>query len=158
MLVRKKIDDISGKICKLLLPIKHEYYLGMGKEVAICTLSSIDLLEQISKSNLMDKIAIVGRLLSENKGIDEIIKFALEHAELKRLLLCGQEVKGHKAGQALLSLYENGVDGSNRIIGAEGTYPIVRSSPQQIERFRKQIRIVNMIGTRDFATIMALVT
>jgi tetrahydromethanopterin S-methyltransferase subunit A len=67
-------DNAAGKLCKALIPIKHEYYIGNGKCTAICTLSSIDLLENISKSvAIMNRILIVGRLLSENKGIETIV-------------------------------------------------------------------------------------
>ena len=52
-------------------PIKHEYHVGEGKTVAICTLSSIDLLETIAtNTDIMSRILVVGRLLSENRGID----------------------------------------------------------------------------------------
>jgi hypothetical protein len=37
----------------------------------------------------MNTIAIAGRLLSENKGIDEIINFALEHPDLRGIIVCG---------------------------------------------------------------------
>ena len=96
MLIMKRLGDAGGKLCKALLPIKHEYYLGAGKAVAICTLSSIDLLETISRSSLMDKVLIVGRLFSENKGIDAMISFTMEHPELKLILVCGKQVKSHR--------------------------------------------------------------
>ena len=101
----------------------------------------------------MDKISIAGRLLSENRGIDTIIKFTLDHPDLKRIILCGQEVKGHKAGQALLSLYTNGIDNNGRIIGALGPYPTIRSLSQEVETFRKQVKIINMIGTTNINMI-----
>lgn len=157
MAIREKIEDAIGKICKTVFPIKHDYYIGNGKELAICTLSSIDLLEQISQSIVMGKIAIAGRLLSENKGIDAMIKFALEHQSLKHIIICGQEVKGHRAGQALLSLYKNGIDGDGRIIGAISPYPIIESSDNEVEAFRKQVVITDMIGTWSIEKIMELV-
>ncbi|MDQ3840653.1 MAG: tetrahydromethanopterin S-methyltransferase subunit A [Thermoproteota archaeon] len=151
---------MAGKICETLIPIKHEYYMGKrGKEIAICTLSSIQLLEDICKSSeIMDKILIVGRLLSENKGIDAIIKFTLTHPELHYLVICGKEVRGHKAGQALLSLYENGINNNNTnsrtIIGAKGPYPVLTSSYEDIVAFRKQIRrIYDLIGIDDIEQI-----
>jgi tetrahydromethanopterin S-methyltransferase subunit A len=131
--IRKKFDDAAGKVCEAVLPIKHEYYIGRGKELAICTLSSIGLLEQISKSEIMDKVVLAGRLLSENKGIDTMIKFTLEHPALERIIVCGQDVKGHKAGQALLSLYKNGIDKNGRIIGATGPYPTLESPLQDVK-------------------------
>ena len=57
--------------------------MGKGKSMAICTLGSIKLLFEISKSkDIMDGILIVGRLLSENKGIDAIIQFTIKNPEL----------------------------------------------------------------------------
>src|SRR5215203_5878328 len=111
MLIMKRLEDAAGKLCKALLPIKHEYYLGAGKAVAISTLSSIDLPETLSRSSLMNKVLIAGRLLSENKGIDAMIAFAMD-PELKLILVCGKEVRGHRPGQALLALASNGVDSS----------------------------------------------
>ena len=137
---KRLFDNAVGKICEALLPIKHEYYMGKGKSIAICTLSSIDLLEEISNSvDIMNRILIVGRLLSENEGIDIIIKFVLDHSGLHHIIICGKEVKGHQAGQALISLYRNGMNNDGRIIGAKGPYPLLRSSKKDIEEFRKQI-------------------
>ena len=160
---RKLLEDIAGKICETLIPIKHEYYIGRrGREIAICTLSSIHLLENICKSSeVMDKILVVGRLLSENKGIDTIIKFTLSHPELRYIIVCGKEVRGHQAGQALLSLYENGIinnndnnTGSMFIVGAKGPYPVLRSSWEDVNAFRKQItKIYNLIGISDIEQI-----
>jgi tetrahydromethanopterin S-methyltransferase subunit A len=153
MLIMKRIENGAGKLCKALLPIKHEYYLGAGKAVALCTLSSIDLLETISRSSLMNKVLIAGRLLSENKGIEAMIAFTVKHPELKRILVCGKEVKGHKAGQALLALASNGVDSSGRIIGAAGPNPIVTLCAQDVDLFRRQVQIIDLIGTVDIGKI-----
>jgi tetrahydromethanopterin S-methyltransferase subunit A len=155
----KRLDNAAGRLCKALLPIKHEYYLGAGKAVAICTLSSIDLLQTISKSDLINRILIAGRLLSENKGIDEIIAFTMKHPNLKRIIVCGKEVRGHRAGQALLALASNGMDSSGRIIGAVGPNPIVTLPQQDVDIFRHQVEINDMIGTVDIGKIaQALVT
>lgn len=158
--IRKKIDDAAGRICEAVLPIRHEYYLGRGDRVAICTLASIDLLEEISKSEIiMDRVAIAGRLLSENRGIDAMVKFTLEHPKLAHIIVCGKDVRGHRAGQALLSLYKNGIDSTTgRIIGATGPYPALKSTAQQVDKFRRQVvAMVDMIGTDDIAKIAELV-
>ena len=159
MLNKIILDNAAGKLCEALIPIKHEYYLGNGKCTAICTLSSIDLLEEISKSaDMMNRILIVGRLLSENKGIETIIKFTLGHPELHYMIICGKEVKGHQAGQALLSLYTSGINYDGRIIGAKGPYPLLRSSQKDIEVFRKQIyKIYDLIDIDDIKKIKKLV-
>jgi tetrahydromethanopterin S-methyltransferase subunit A len=155
----KRLDNAVGRLCKALLPIKHEYYLGAGKAVAICTLSSIDLLQTIIKSDLINRILIAGRLLSENNGIDAVIDFTVKHPNLKQIIVCGKEVKGHRAGQALLALASNGIDSSGRIIGAVGPNPIVTLPLQDVDIFRHQIEISDMIGTADIGKIaQALVT
>lgn len=154
---KKKFDDAAGKICEAVLPIKHEYYLGKGDEMAICTLGSIDLLEKISKSDMMDRVAIAGRLLSENKGIDAMIRFTLGHPKLRRIIVCGRDVRGHRPGQALFSLHKNGVDAGGRIIGAASPYPTLQSSQADVDAFRKQVAILDMTGTVDIAKIAGLV-
>lgn len=155
----KRLDNAAGRLCKALLPIKHEYYLGAGKAVAICTLSSIDLLQTIGKSDLINRILIAGRLLSENKGIDAIIDFTVKHPSLKQIIVCGKEVRGHRAGQALLALASNGMDSSGRIIGAVGPNPIVTLPLQDVDIFRHQVEINDMVGTVDIGKIaQALVT
>jgi tetrahydromethanopterin S-methyltransferase subunit A len=153
MTIRKKFDDVAGKVCEAVLPIKHDFYLGRGKTLAICTLSSIDLLEEISKSDLMARVAIVGRLLSENKGIDAIIKFSTEHPDLRRIIVCGKEVKGHGAGQALFALAKNGTDDKGRIIGALGSYPVLKSPAKAVEAFRRQVKIIDMVGIVDISSL-----
>lgn len=155
MTLRKKFDDAAGEVCKALIPVRHESFKGRGKELAICTLGSIDLLEQISKSDLMDKVAIAGRLLSENKGIDAIVEYVAGHPDLKTMIVCGTEVRGHMAGQALLALYRNGVDSEGRIIGAKGPYPLLRAPKELIEAFRRQVTITDLTGVTDIAKLVA---
>ena len=155
MLIKRSFDNAAGRICEALIPIKHEYYIGNGKSISVCTLSSIDLLQYVSKStDIMDRILIVGRLLSENKWIDIIVKFIKGHPELHHMIICGKEVKGHQAGQALLSLYKNGVNNNGRIIGAKGPYPLLRTSQKDIEVFREQItKISDPIEIDDITKI-----
>jgi tetrahydromethanopterin S-methyltransferase subunit A len=158
---RKSFENMAGKICETLIPIKDGYHIGKGgKEIAICTLSSIHLVEDIYRTpEVMDKILVVGRLLSENKGIDAIIRFTLTHPELHYIIVCGKEVRGHQAGQALISLYENGINynktGGRIIVGAKGPNPVLASSWEEINAFRKQIiRVYNLIGISDIGQIM----
>lgn len=157
--LRKTLEDAAGRLCEKLLPIKQEYYLGRGKYVAICTLSSIDLLRNISRSYLMSEIAICGRLLSENKGIDVMINFTLKNSDIRCVVVCGKEVRGHRSGQALLALARNGVDPSGRIIGAIGPNPSLKSSAHTVDMFRRQVIILDMIGTVSIDKIArALIT
>jgi tetrahydromethanopterin S-methyltransferase subunit A len=103
----------------------------------------------------MDKVAIAGRLLSENKGIDAIVAYAASHPDLKRIIVCGKEVKGHMAGQALLALHENGIDPAGRIIGARGPYPVLKSPKGQVEAFRRQVSLTDLTGVTDISRLVA---
>jgi tetrahydromethanopterin S-methyltransferase subunit A len=156
--IKKGIEEIAGKVCGFVLPISQEYYLGKGKRVAVCTLSSLDLLERLSESeDFMNRVALVGRLLSENKGIDAIVSFVTTHPTLREIVICGLEVRGHKAGQALLSLSRNGTDAEGRILGAVGAHPVLHSAQKDVDSFRKQVRVTDHIGTTDYSIIAGLV-
>ena len=156
--VKSKINNILGICCYHLLPIKQEYYIGKGKIIGICTLSSLDLLKEIkSNQEIMDKISIVGRLLSENKGIDKIIKFATNNKSLKYLLLCGDEVKGHLSGLTLIALKKNGIDRNKKVIKVDAPYPLLECNEHEIDYFRKNINVINKIGLKDINEIKSIV-
>ena len=156
--LKSKIDNIFGICCYHLLPIKQEYYIGKGRIIAICTLSSMDLLKEIKNNNeIMERISIVGRLLSENKGIDEIIKFTTNNKSLKYLLLCGEEVKGHLPGQTLIALKKNGIDQKKKVINSAAAYPFLACTNHEIENFRHQINIIEKTGLKDIDKIKNIV-
>jgi tetrahydromethanopterin S-methyltransferase subunit A len=77
----------------------------------------------------------------------------MKHPELRCIVVCGNEVKGHRAGQALMALATNGVDSFGRIIAAVGPNPIVTSSVLDVEIFRHQVQIIDMIGIADIGRI-----
>lgn len=140
-----------GKVCEVLLPIKHDIFFGNEKSsVAVCTLSSMDLLEQISKSEIMNSIALAARLFSENKGIEKLIKYVLKHQNIRYIVLCGKDTKGHLPGQALLALYRNGIDDHGRIVDALGKDPVIEDvGKEQVGEFRRCINIIDLVGITD---------
>jgi len=144
------LQTVAGKICKFVLPIRLSYEMGHGKTVAICTLSDMSLLKEIISSNdIMCKIFLVGRLLSENRGIDNILETVNKYPQLRYLILCGRDVKGHLPGQALISLYNYGIREDGYIVGARGSNPALKSTEEAISYFRTNIKIVDLIGSRD---------
>ena len=71
-----KLSDAIGKLCEVLLPIPEEFYIGnTNSSICVCTLSSIKLLKELKNSQIIENVAIAGRLFTENKGIDSIIKY-----------------------------------------------------------------------------------
>lgn len=145
-MIYRKIEDCVGEICRFVIPIKHEYYLGNGRRIAICTLPSVNLLREISNyPKLMNKVAIVGRLLSENMGIDKIIKYCITNQELVHLIVCGKDGNGHKAGHSLMTLFEKGVSKEGKIIMSKSPYPNLISSYDDVQVIRGRITIHNLI-------------
>jgi tetrahydromethanopterin S-methyltransferase subunit A len=159
MKLKQRLENAAGKLCKVLIPIKPEYNMGKGNSVAICTLSSIHLLHAIANSDdIMNRILIVGRLFSENKGLDKLINFTVKHPALHHIIICGKEVRGHKTGQALISVHRNGATKEGRIIGAIGPHPFLTCSQTDIELFRRQTKIYDLIDNEDLNTINYIVS
>jgi len=152
------LGNIIGELCKAILPIPEEFYLGnTNSSIAICTLSSMNLLKKISNSDLLNHISIVGRLLSENKGIDSIIKYVNENKKTKTIIVCGKEVEGHKAGHSLFELHKNGIDDTGRIINSTSPQPFLNSTKLEIDYFKNEINLINLINETNFDTIKKLV-
>ena len=148
------LGEAIGELCKIILPIPEEYYGGNpDSSIAVCTLSSIDLLKKLSNSEILSHVSIAGRLLSENKGIDSIIKYVNKNQKINIIIVCGKEVWGHKAGHSLFQLHKNGVDKNNRIINSTSPDPYLTVSKSQIQYFQNNITLVNLIAETDFTTI-----
>ena len=148
------IENFCGDLCKVLFPIRTRCVEGEGKEIAICTLSSLDLLEQISRDQiLMKKIILVGSLLSENKGIDEIIQYSKDNESLAHIILCGTDTNGHLAGHSLLSLFDRGISCGGRILNSKGHRPYLTVNYDDVERFRNRVSVHNLLGIVDIEYI-----
>ena len=149
------LGEQIGKLCKIILPIPEESYLAdINSSIAVCTLSSIDLLKKLANSEILNHISIVGRLLSENKGIDSIIKHVYKNQKITTIIVCGKEVWGHKAGHTLFQLHKHGVDKNNRIINSTSPDPYLTVSKSQIQYFQNNITLVNLINETNFKTIL----
>ena len=148
------IGEAIGELCKVILPINEEFYLGNSdSKIAICTLSSIDLLKNIANSEILNKISIVGRLLSENKGIDSVIKYVNKNHQIDTIIVCGKEVWGHKSGHSLFQLHKNGTDQNNRIINSTSPDPFLTVSKSEIKYFQDNVKLVDLINVIDIKLI-----
>ena len=150
-----KVSETIGKICEIFLPIPEEFYIGnLNSSVSICTLSSIKLLKEIKNSKIIDNVAIVGRLFTENKGIDSIIKHVNQNKKIKTIVVCGKEVWGHKSGHSLFQLHKYGIDDDNRIINSTSPDPFLTVSELEIKYFQKEITLLNLIGETNIESII----
>ncbi|MDW8029208.1 MAG: DUF4346 domain-containing protein [Armatimonadota bacterium] len=136
--------------------VAGEYFvLDRHGSVAVSTLASAELAEKLA--NLRPKgLAIVGKTETENIGIDKVVKNIVTNPCIHTLIVAGQEPKGHMSGQALMALAENGVDEKQRIIGAKGKRPFLRNvTTKEIDQFRRQVTVVDLIGCEDAERIAA---
>lgn len=133
-------------------PIAGEYYAfcdGPGCPVAVSTLASVELAERLARIRPRE-LCIVGKTETENIGIDKVVKNTVTNPTIRFLLLAGKDPKGHQSSRTLLALWENGVDENMKVIGSPGRRPVLRNvAREEVEGFRKQIQVVDMIGCED---------
>lgn len=108
----------------------------------------------MSKSDLKE-LCIVGKTETENIGIDKVVKNLITNKAINYLILAGKDTEVHQSGQTMLALWKNGVDKNNKIIGSYGKRPVLaNTSAGEIEAFRKQINVIDMIGCEDIIKII----
>lgn len=150
------IEELAGELCKILLPIEDRVYFGNSQSgVAVCTLSSMKMLGEIASSSLMAKVNIAGRLLSENKGIDLLVRHVISDRKICTIIICGKDVAGHRPGHSLLCLYQNGMDRDGRIISSHSPDPILSLTNGEVQRFQEQVRIIDKRGETRISNLMA---
>jgi len=147
-----------GPVCKPTpsWPIEQgEYIVGNKKSpVAVSTLGSDELTEVISKELGIDSFAIVGKTHTENIGIEKIVRNTISNPYIRFIILCGRDTRGHMTGQSLLSLFSQGINHEKRIIGSKGQRPVLKNLEfSEVEDFRKQVKVVDLIDCEDIARI-----
>lgn len=126
--------------------------------VAVTTLGSVALANEVSDL-APDGLCIVGKVETENIGIEKIIKNILSNQAIRYLVCAGAEPPKHMTGATMVSLFENGTDEFMRVIGSPGMRPVLpNTSHEEIAAFREQVEPIVMIGETDPATIAAKVT
>ncbi len=142
-------------------PLPGDYeVLRFGAPVAVCTLNSADLSEELA-AVAPSGLALTGTLHTENLGIERIIRNVLANPHIRFLIVCGEDTRqaiGHLPGQSLVALCENGVDDAGRIRGAAGKRPFLKNVTHgQVEAFRRKVELVALLGERDADRIVAAV-
>lgn len=128
--------------------VTGEYFAfceGPSCPVAVSTLASIDLAETLA--DIKPKgLCIVGKTETENIGIDKVIKNTITNPTIRFLVVAGQDPQGHHSGKTLLALSEKGVNEDMKVIDTPGRRPILKNvSLAEVESFRRQVQVVNMI-------------
>jgi len=148
------IEEIAGELCKILFPIEDRIYFGNSESnIAVCTLSSMRLLDEITNSALMSNVNIAGRLLSENKGIEMLVRHVISNETIRIILLCGKDTAVHRPGHSLLCLHQNGIDKAGRIVGSKSPDPVTSLTYVEVATFQNQIKIIDRIGETDISNL-----
>lgn len=97
-------------------------------------------IEDLVRLGVETGAALSGTLQTENIGLEKIVCNIIANPNIRYIVLCGPESKGHLTGEALISLVGNGINENKKIIGTEAPTPYLFNLPKEyIERFRKQI-------------------
>jgi tetrahydromethanopterin S-methyltransferase subunit A len=128
--------------------------LNKSAPVAVSILASLKLEEKLVKLK-PDGLCIVGKTETENIGIDKVVKNIVTNPAIRFLIVAGKDTEGHHSGKTLLALWENGVNKQMRVIGSPGRRPILKNvSSSDVDAFRKQIKIENMIGCENTTAVI----
>lgn len=104
-------------------------------------------IEALVRAGVEAGAALSGTLQTENIGIEKLVCNVVANPNIRYLVICGPESPGHSTGEALKSLVKNGVDAARRIIGTRAPTPYLFNLPISfIERFRKQIRVIDLVN------------
>ena len=94
--------------------------------------------------------AIWGKMKTENLGIEHVVANIISNPCIRFLMVAGREIRGHRAGQSIIALHGNGMDGEGRITGAGGAVPYIENLDHgAVERWRSQVEIVDMLECTD---------
>ena len=133
---------------KDIYPWEGDYHRGRDdSSIAVVTLN-----EKLSFDE--EKVAIWGKMKTENLGIEKVIANVISNPYIRYIIVCGNEIRGHKSGRSLLALYENGIDEKGRIKDSPGAVPYIENIDEKaVKRFREQVEMIDMIGTVDKVNI-----
>jgi len=132
--------------------VKGDFISGdANSPVAVVTMGS-----HLDEKGICDAgAALCGSCKTENLGLEKVIANVISNPNIRFILFCGTEVKGHLSGQTFGALHKNGVK-DGRVVGAEGAIPFIENlKDDAIKRFQQQVEVVNIMETEDLGAIKA---
>jgi tetrahydromethanopterin S-methyltransferase subunit A len=132
--------------------VKGDFISGdANSPVAVVTMGS-----HLDEKGICDAgAAMCGSCKTENLGLEKVIANIVANPNIRFMLCCGTEVKGHLAGQTMIALHKGGVK-EGRVVGAEGAIPFIENlKDDAIKRFQEQVECVNIMESEDLNVIKA---
>lgn len=133
----------------------NDGYYPWGGEFTVCSPDGCIAVVLLNiKYTPSDRVAIYGSLKTENIGIEKIVANVISNPYIRYLVVCGDDIRGHRSGSSLVALNKNGIDEQHKIIDAPGAIPYIENlNEEAIDRFHAQIEIVDLLGVKDKKTI-----
>lgn len=125
--------------------------------VAVCTLTDEALAAALVEAR-PDGVAIVGTLLTENLGIERLVRNVVANPHVRFLVLAGRDspgTVGHFPGGSLAAFAKNGTDERRRIPDAPGRRPVLRNLARTAEKhFREHVEVVDLVGQSEPTAVL----
>jgi tetrahydromethanopterin S-methyltransferase subunit A len=130
--------------------MENEYY-PWGGEYTVCSPNGNVAVVLLTINYIPpNNVAIYGSLKTENIGIEKIVANIISNPYIRYLIICGDDIRGHRSGTSLVSLHKNGIDEQHKIIDAPGAIPYIENLKKEaIKRFQDQVVIINLIGVKN---------
>ena len=136
------------------IPGKY-FVIDPSSPVAVTTLGSVELAQTIGNLS-PEGLNIVGKVETENIGIEKIIKNIISNPSIQYLVCAGNEPPKHLTGATIKALFENGIDDDRNIVGSPGMRPVLpNTSREEVGAFCEQVELIDMIGCTDIDLINA---
>ena len=138
--------------------MEDEYYPWGGEFTACSPTGCIAVVLLNIDYTPPKSVAIYGTLKTENIGIEKIVANVISNPHIRYLIVCGEDIRGHRSGASLVALHANGFDENHRIIEAPGAIPYIENLKEEaIKRFQKQLEMVNLIGVQEKEKIDSMI-
>jgi tetrahydromethanopterin S-methyltransferase subunit A len=142
-----------------MVPVMTEEYYPWGGEFTSCLAESCVAVVLLNiEYTPPDTVAIYGSLKTENIGIEKIIANTISNPHIRFLVVCGDDIRGHRSGSSLIALHKKGIDANHRIVDAPGAIPYIENlKSEAVSRFQAQITVIDLLGVKEKEKITSVI-
>ncbi len=137
-------------------PIYFKNLLTLGNldsEVAIVTLWTKR--EEVTNAVDKNKYAVIGQLYSKDEGLNAFVRNCLANKKIRHVVIVGNDLTN--TGEALLKLFENGIDDERKVIGIEYAFIDKEIPKEAIETLRKNVQVHDHRRLKNFSELNKIV-